>query len=162
VTEEQWLASGDLDELLRHLPRPAEPATLEKLVLFRGWAGRGGDRLALFRDIFGNPFRPVRLSRAWLAWDGGAVVKLALGIHDEQALDRLPVLADALEEAGCAEAELLGHLRSPGPHSPACWALDLILDKGCWRPPCRPGTWAPRTAEAASLCRALEGPKKAE
>jgi hypothetical protein len=42
---------------------------------------------------------------------------------------RLAVLADALEEAGCNDAEILTHLRSPGPHVRGCWALDLILGK---------------------------------
>jgi hypothetical protein len=50
-------------------------------------------------------------------------------IYDERAFDRLPVLADALEDAGCADADLLGHLRGPGPHVRGCWAVDLILGK---------------------------------
>ena len=44
-------------------------------------------------------------------------------------LVRLAVLADALEDAGCTDADLLGHLRGPGPHVRGCWAVDLILAK---------------------------------
>ena len=89
------------------------------------------ERLAqadLVRDLFGPlPFRPVSVNRAWLAWDGGTVAKLAAATYEERAFDRLPILADALEEAGCADAELLGHLRGPGPHVRGCWVLDLLL-----------------------------------
>jgi hypothetical protein len=66
----------------------------------------------------------------WLCWHGGTIPKLAQAIYDERAFDRLPVLADALEEAGCTDADLLGHLRGPGPHVRGCWALDLLLGKG--------------------------------
>jgi hypothetical protein len=48
-------------------------------------------------------------------------------VYDGRAFDRLPVLADALDDAGCADAELLGHLRAPTPHARGCWALDLLL-----------------------------------
>ena len=86
----------------------------------------------LLRDILGPvPFRPLPpLNPAWLAWDGGTVAKLAESIYEERAFDRLPILADALEEAGCDAAELLTHLRGPGPHVRGCWALDLLLGKG--------------------------------
>jgi hypothetical protein len=80
----------------------------------------------LLRDIFGNPFRPVSADPAWLRWDGGTVVKMARALYDERAFERLPVLADALEDAGCAEETILAHLRGPGPHVPGCWALDLL------------------------------------
>jgi hypothetical protein len=84
----------------------------------------------LLRDIFLNPSRgPVRAARAWLAWNGRTVVKLARAVDKSQEWDRLPVLADALEDAGCTDAELLGHLRSPGPHVRGCWAIDLLLGR---------------------------------
>jgi hypothetical protein len=57
------------------------------------------------------------------------VPKLAASIYEQRAFDRLPVLADALEEAGCTDADILGHLRGPGPHVRGCWAVDLILGK---------------------------------
>jgi hypothetical protein len=83
----------------------------------------------LLRDVFGNPFRPVAVDRAWLRWGRGTVPKMAQAIYDERAFERLPVLADALLDAGCTDAELLGHLRSAGPHVRGCWALDLVLGK---------------------------------
>ncbi len=64
---------------------------------------------------------------AWLAWNGGTVRTLARAVHDDNAFERLPVLADALEDAGCADAEVLGHLREPGPHVRGCWAVRLLL-----------------------------------
>jgi hypothetical protein len=66
--------------------------------------------------------RRVTAEASWLAWDGGTVAKLAQGIYDGRAFDRLPIHADALEEAGCADADLLGHLRGPGPHVRGGWA----------------------------------------
>ncbi len=82
----------------------------------------------LMRDLFGPlPFRPVPVSPAWLAWEGGTVARLAGAAYDGRAFDRLPMLADALEEAGCADETILSHLRGPGPHARGCWAVDLIL-----------------------------------
>ena len=82
----------------------------------------------LVRDLFGNPFRqPVVVDTAWLEWDGGAVRRLAQAVYTEQAFDLLPVLADALEDAGCAGPVLLDHLRRPGAHALGCWALDRLL-----------------------------------
>jgi hypothetical protein len=92
----------------------------------------GGEKAALAaltRDIFGNPFRPVTVDPSWLAWNGGTVIKLAQAIYDERAFDRLPVLADALEQAGCHDAAILGHCRGPGPHVRGCWMVDLLLGK---------------------------------
>jgi hypothetical protein len=91
--------------------------------------GQRPAQAALLRDIFGNPFRPVSLNPAWLAWQGGAVKDLAQAIYDERAFDRLPILANALEEAGCDHADILSHGRGPGPHTRGCWAVDAILGK---------------------------------
>jgi hypothetical protein len=84
---------------------------------------------ALLRDVFGNPFRPVRAEPAWLAWDGGTVAKLAHAIYDGRRFSELPYLGDALEEAGCADETVLRHCRGPGPHVRGCWVLDLLLGK---------------------------------
>jgi hypothetical protein len=83
----------------------------------------------LFRDIFGNPFRRAAIPPTIRAWNDGTAVKLAGAIYEERAFDRLPILADALEEAGCTDAELLAHLRGPRPHVRGCWAVDAILDR---------------------------------
>ena len=92
----------------------------------------------LARDIFGNPFRPLLpLGSALLYWNGGVVVQLAQAAYEERVLPeghldpaRLAVLADALEESGCATPEILFHLRSPGPHVRGCFVLDALLGRG--------------------------------
>jgi hypothetical protein len=101
------------------------------------WAGQGcggrRERRAqsdLFRCVFGNPFRPAAVDPSWPAWNGGAVRNLARTIYDERAFDRLPILADALEEAGCDNADVLGHCRGGGEHVRGCWVVDLLLGKG--------------------------------
>ncbi len=81
------------------------------------------------RDIFGNPFRPVILDSFWLAWNDGAIRKMAHSIYDDRAFDRLPLLADALEDAGCTDADILSHCRTPGEHVRGCWVVDLLLGK---------------------------------
>jgi hypothetical protein len=84
----------------------------------------------LLWDLAPNPFRPAPAApAAWLAWHGGTVPRLARAASDGRAFERLPVLADAVEEAGCTDAPLLGHLRGPGPHARGCWALDLLLGR---------------------------------
>jgi hypothetical protein len=85
----------------------------------------------LVREIFGNPFRPASVELAWRAWNDDTVTKLACVVYEERAFggDRMNVLADALEEAGCTDAQILTHLRGPGPHGRGCWAVDLVLAK---------------------------------
>ncbi len=80
----------------------------------------------LLNDILGDPFRPVALDPSWCT---EAVVGLAAGIYADRAFDRLPVLADALDDAGCANADVLAHCRGPGPHARGCWVVDLVLGK---------------------------------
>jgi hypothetical protein len=79
------------------------------------------------RDIFGNPFRPVTADPQWLT---PTVVTLAQTIYADRAFDRLPILADALEDAGCDEADILTHCRADEPHVRGCWVVDLVLGKG--------------------------------
>jgi hypothetical protein len=80
----------------------------------------------VLRDIFGNPFRPVTIDTAWLT---PTVKQIAPAIYEEKAFDRMPVLADALEESGCTSEDILNHLRQSGVHVKGCWAVDLILGK---------------------------------
>ena len=95
------------------------------------WAGieLGEPWITLIREVFGNPFRPVTIAPGWLSWNDRAIAKMAQAIYDERAFDRLPLLADALEDAGCTEAEILTHCRGPGPHVRGCWVVDLLLEK---------------------------------
>jgi hypothetical protein len=73
------------------------------------------------------PDHPVAADPAWSAWQHGQLVSLARAIYDEGRFEDLPVLADALEEAGCAEPAILEHCRGPGPHARGCWVVDLLL-----------------------------------
>jgi hypothetical protein len=113
-----------------------------------GWysaAGMGGDpasnglarQAALLREIFGNPFRPAKMSdfanalgfSEWLVWNNGTIPRIAQAIYEDRAFDQMPILADALEEAGCSDEDILNHCRGEGPHVRGCWVLDLILGK---------------------------------
>ncbi len=78
-----------------------------------------GPQCGLIRDIFGNPFRPIAPRPDWLT---PTVKALAAEIYEEQAFDELPVLADALEDAGCDEPAVLDHCRNHPPHVRGCWA----------------------------------------
>jgi hypothetical protein len=138
--ETAWAAASDHRftppyaawDLLTQTPTPSHI-----IASILGWHRRGRNpqeaaRIsALFRDIVANPFRPppAPLPPFVLACSDGTVVNLARGIYEERAFDRLPILADALEEAGCADPALLAHCRSPGPHVNGCWAVDLLLGK---------------------------------
>jgi hypothetical protein len=84
----------------------------------------------LLRDIIGNyPSTSPPLPAAVHAWNNGTVQKIAQAIYDERAFDRLPILADALEEAGCTNQDILAHCRQSGEHVRGCWVVDLVLGK---------------------------------
>jgi hypothetical protein len=103
--------------------------------VFRRW--KGAPLCSVLRDIFDTlPFRKVHIEPAWLRWNDGTVPRLATAIYEGRSLSsgtlgsaRLAVLADALEEAGCSNQDLLSHCRSDGTHVRGCWAVDLILGK---------------------------------
>jgi hypothetical protein len=80
----------------------------------------------IIRDIFGNPFKPVTIDPSWLTSN---VVSLAQAIYDERAFDRMPILGDALEDAGCDNKDILNHCRSGEEHVRGCWVVDSILGK---------------------------------
>jgi hypothetical protein len=82
--------------------------------------------LALVRDLLGDFLLETALPPAVLTWRDGLVRHMALTIDHERRYQDLPILADALEEAGCESGDLLDHLRSDAPHFPGCWALDML------------------------------------
>ena len=88
--------------------------------------GGQAEQVAAIRDIFGNPFRSAAFDPAWLT---PSMAAQARGVYEGRAFDRLPILADALEEAGCDNGELLAHCRGDGPHVRGCWAVDLMLGR---------------------------------
>lgn len=67
--------------------------------------------LFLLGDIFGNLFRPVAIDPVWLAWHGGSVVSMAQQMYDSRDFAAMPILADALEDAGCTNEDILNHCR---------------------------------------------------
>jgi hypothetical protein len=81
----------------------------------------------LFREIFGNPFRPLQLDPSWLRWNHGSLLTIARSIYEERRFGDLPILADALIDAGCQDEEVLAHCRSPYRHVRGCWVVDGIL-----------------------------------
>ncbi len=106
-----------------------------------GWAADAAEepeaenrvQIDLLCDIFGNPFRPVSVNPTWQT---PTVLALAHAGYENRILPagmlepaRLAVLADALEEAGCDNAEIINHCRQPGEHVRGCWVLDLMLGK---------------------------------
>jgi hypothetical protein len=89
-------------------------------------AGQRKQNASLLREVAGNPSWPVTVNPAWLT---PAVVALARTIYQKRCFDALPILADALLDAGCASAEVVAHCRSEGPHARGCFVVDLLLGK---------------------------------
>jgi hypothetical protein len=105
--------------------------TVERVVLSQGrdhwqaaYDSERGAQCVLLRDVFGNPFHPTAFDGTWRTPQALALARAA---YEDRSFEGLPLLADALEEAGCTDAELRAHLRSGGPHARGCWALDLVL-----------------------------------
>ena len=100
---------------------------------YRTYRKRGQWQADVLRCVFGDPFRPVSIEPSWRT---PAATNLAPAASDSRRLpgklldpERLAVLSDASEEAGCTDAGILAHLRSPGPHVRGCWSVDLVLGK---------------------------------
>jgi hypothetical protein len=80
---------------------------------------------ALLRDIFGNPFRPVAFNPAWRT---DTAVSLARTMYESREFGAMPILADALQDAGCEDEQILNHCRDANqPHVRGCWVCDLVL-----------------------------------
>jgi hypothetical protein len=101
----------------------SEPIAIE--AEYGTWAAEQAAQCDLVRDVLGNPFKPVALDPSWLTSD---VVALARGIYADRAFDRMPILADALQDAGCANDDILNHCRDTAQvHARGCWVVDLLL-----------------------------------
>jgi hypothetical protein len=86
--------------------------------------------VVLLRDLLGPlPFHSVTLNPSWLTWHDGLIVSMAQQMYDSHDFSDMPVLADALEEAGCANQKMLQHCRSKSDHVRGCWLIDLLLNK---------------------------------
>jgi hypothetical protein len=121
--EASWLEQNSVES--RALPAAAAASVAECMLSI----GEGFEAAAVVREVFGNPFRPVTIDPVWLSWNDGPVQKIAQAIYEERAFDRMPILADALEDAGCTEQAILAHCRGDGPHVRGCWVVDLLLGK---------------------------------
>lgn len=80
----------------------------------------------VFHCVFGNPFRPVTVHPSWLT---STVLAVAEGIYTDRAFGRMPILADALQDAGCDNEEIVQHCRQPGEHVRGCWVVDLLTNR---------------------------------
>ncbi len=127
VTKFGWEAAEGASRPSR--PQPGRALFAVRVCLdIGGLAGSPAPSLgAILRDVTGNPFCPAALDPAWRTTEA---VALAKAIYAERAFDRLPILADALEDAGCDREELLRHCRGDGPHVRGCWAVDMVIDRG--------------------------------
>jgi hypothetical protein len=143
LTEAEWRASSDPFRMLCYLrnndasgPKLEQFATafclpplldepLSEVLRIKDEAIRGRMADAL-RCLFGNPFRSLTVDPAWMAWNGGTVPKLAAMIEEEGNWADVPILADALEEAGCVEAAILDHCRQPSDHLSGCWVVEMF------------------------------------
>jgi hypothetical protein len=91
------------------------------------WTARQKEIINLLKDVVGDPFRPVTFNPSWRTSD---VMLLAQGIYDDRAFDRMPILADALQDAGCENEDILSHARdATATHVRGCWVVDLVLGK---------------------------------
>jgi hypothetical protein len=106
---------------------PAFAQQFERLCRDR-WDNPGGELVChrLLRETVGNPFRPIRFQSSWQTVD---TVGLARGIYEDRAFDRMPLLADALMDAGCDDDQIISHCHTGGPHVRGCWVVDLVLGK---------------------------------
>jgi hypothetical protein len=93
------------------------------------WGHERGEQARLLRCIFGNPFRPAAVQAAWLRWNDGTVSRLARSIYEGRRFGDMPVLGDALLDAGCGDSDMLSHAHEAGAHTRGCWLLDLLLKK---------------------------------
>ena len=90
------------------------------------WLFWAREQARCLRCVIGNPFRPVALNPAWLT---PTVFTLAKNVYDRNEGAPLPILADALQDAGCENPDVLEHCRGEGPHVRGCWVVDMLLGK---------------------------------
>jgi hypothetical protein len=126
--DDPFAAAHRADEYLSGLAWPEYAASKEEITAC--WQRDQARICGILRDVVGNPFQPPPyLDHSWLDLNDGAVRQLANAIYDDRAFDRLPMLADALEHAGCADAAILPHCREPRVHVRGCWVIDALVGK---------------------------------
>jgi hypothetical protein len=122
------LLAADVVALQAADPHDAWTSAINALKAAGGTLRKGlrGQQVAVLHDIFGNPFRPVTFDPAWRTATATALAKT---MYDGRDFAAMPILADALEEAGCDNSDVLAHCRGPGPHVRGCWVVDLVQGK---------------------------------
>jgi hypothetical protein len=135
---EAWAETGRLPRGLRAKDYPPDGIFFNKLAVrsAEGTAAAGSWRapgpdvpatlVGLLRDIFGNPFHPVAFSHEWRT---DTALSLARTMYESREFSAMPILADALQDAGCDSDDILTHCRGEGPHVRGCWVVDLVLGK---------------------------------
>jgi hypothetical protein len=94
------------------------------------WRAQEARLLNLLRDVCGPlPFRDVPIEPAWVSANDRAAERLVRTIYEEREWRLMPLLCDALEDAGCCDQDILTHGRSAGPHTRGCWLVDRLLGK---------------------------------
>jgi hypothetical protein len=130
VPEDRSKGDEEMEETARAL---ITAGSLISRYVESGFDGAGAWRTiccSIMRDLFGaRPFRRAAIDPSYLTWNHATIPKLAQSIYEERAFDRLPILADALEEAGCTNPDILQHCRQPGDHVRGCWVVDLLVNK---------------------------------
>jgi hypothetical protein len=122
-----WCARGFGSSVARAVQESADVAAW--IGLSASFIDARAKQAQFLRCIVGNPFKPATADSRWLSWNGGIAVKLAHGIYDKRDFARLPVLGDALQEAGCDNKDILEHCRQAEEHVRGCWVVDLILGR---------------------------------
>lgn len=89
-----------------------------------GWP-TASEQAALLCDLFDNPFRPTELDARWRTSD---VVSLAGHIRANRAFELMPILGDALQDAGCARGAVLDHCYGGCRRVPGCWLVDALAN----------------------------------
>jgi hypothetical protein len=118
--EARWAAAELADRL------PVDPIQANLHQIAYGASHLAVNVCQLLRDIFGNPFQPVVFLSEWRT---DTAVSLARTMYDSRDFSAMPILADALQDAGCDSPDILDHCRGPGPHVRGCWVVDLVLGK---------------------------------
>jgi hypothetical protein len=81
---------------------------------------------SVLRDLFGDLFCPISADPSWIT---STVFSLASRMYDSRDFSPMPILADALQDAGCDNNDILNHCRSTGVHVRGCWVVDLLIGK---------------------------------
>jgi hypothetical protein len=114
-----------VEEITCHAARAARDAAGQS-----DWGRARVKQAAVVRDLLRYPARPpVVFDPAWLHWQNGLVVQMARTIYAEYRFTELPILGDALEEAGCDDREVLDHCRNQPVHVRGCWLIDRLLGR---------------------------------